>query len=436
MSNKTDESYISFVYDNPQDIGSYDFVPVIELSDDDKKRDKLNDTDFHCDSIYNRLVFHNLSPTGELIETAIPILEYQIPNFIDYLVNNCPICKKKFENKSKNKAMESFKYNLNNYIDADKRNNTKNYVLLHRKEEIELTFDVKKGNRKANDDDGYVKAFISPARKGISIVGDDTFKTGYNKQIKIKISVKPDKTVAYDTELFDINFLAYDNYEDWFDIKGGAKDKIHCGQFGVISRNCICEDWSTISSVIPASNFIGWATDGIRNCYKLAVKQLKEVDYAPADSGYDIKSSNLFQIFKDNIGGTNNEGDKINDLNSEADKQRFRDAISYLKEALNDGAPILVGVDDQPGHPGNGDQTTDHFIVIVGMGKDENGCYFLFYDNATSSQSVGTSNDNKLYCDCVNYLLSGSGHSDNTYLTGSTYMEYTVTQIRKSKKNK
>lgn len=79
--------------------------------------------------------------------------------------NSYPLCKNKFDNRSKNTSLDLFKNNLNNNLDKDNRNSTKDYILLHRKDEIELTFDVKKGNSKANDGDGYVKAFISPLKK-------------------------------------------------------------------------------------------------------------------------------------------------------------------------------------------------------------------------------------------------------------------------------
>ena len=67
--------------------------------------------------------------------------------------------------------------------------------------------------------------------------------------------------------------------------------------------------------------------------------------------------------------------------------------LSYLKYALSNGIPVIVGVDNKPGHPGNLDSTTDHFLVLVGMGTDSNGKYFQFYDNASglSNQGAGGS---------------------------------------------
>ena len=88
-----------------------------------------------------------------------------------------------------------------------------------------------------------------------------------------------------------------------------------------------------------------------------------------------------------------------------------------------------MGIDDAPGHTGNLDSTTDHFIVIVGMGTDSNGKYFQFYDNATGAISNGTSPLNKLYYNSSTGLISGTSQAV-PYSTGLTY---TITMIRKSK---
>jgi hypothetical protein len=44
-------------------------------------------------------------------------------------------------------------------------------------------------------------------------------------------------------------------------------------------------------------------------------------------------------------------------------------AISYIIGALQAGIPVVVGVDCRPGTSlGSNDNTTDHFVTIVGMG--------------------------------------------------------------------
>ena len=104
-------------------------------------------------------------------------------------------------------------------------------------------------------------------------------------------------------------------------------------------------------------------------------------------------------------------------------------ALNYLYYALQYNIPVVVGVKNGTGNPGGPlhDQSTNHFVIIVGMGNDSNGNYFRFYDNSTSFASKGTSPLNKLYYNSTTGLISGS--SQSSYCAGT----YTVTQVRKSK---
>ncbi len=92
----------------------------------------------------------------------------------------------------------------------------------------------------------------------------------------------------------------------------------------------------------------------------------------------------------------------------------------------------MVGVDDGP-ELINDDMTTEHFVVIVGMGSDTSGNFFLFYDNAVANNAIGTSTKNKLYCKCNDFKLEGIGDTANSYIQGSSKQKYTVTQIRETK---
>lgn len=88
----------------------------------------------------------------------------------------------------------------------------------------------------------------------------------------------------------------------------------------------------------------------------------------------------------------------------------------------------MVGVEHSSGRS-SADKVTDHYVTIVGTGSDAKGKYFSFYDNATGDIKVGTSSENKIYCDCENSSLIGTGA--NSYAT-SGYGQYIVTQIRVS----
>lgn len=171
------------------------------------------------------------------------------------------------------------------------------------------------------------------------------------------------------------------------------------------------QNWPTIPSIIPVGNFIGWGYPGIkRNCMDYAKAQI-------AIKGFQISNygapGQTYQIYREQTG--------VNQSNLIA-------GLSYLKYALSNNIPVIVGVHDAPGHPGNADQTTDHFIVIVGMGSDNSGKYFTFYDNASGSASLGANPNNKLYYNQATGIISGT--SATPYANGLIYI---LTQIRKSK---
>ena len=171
------------------------------------------------------------------------------------------------------------------------------------------------------------------------------------------------------------------------------------------------QSWPTISNVISINDFVGWGYPGVkRNCMDYAKAQIGKKGYQISNYG---AVGQTFQIYREQTG--------VNNSN-------LVSGLSYLKYALSNGIPVIVGINDAPGHPGNADQSTDHFIVIVGMGSDNNGNYFTFYDNASGSSSLGASPSNKLYYNSTTGTISGT--SATPYASGLTY---TITQIRKSK---
>ena len=178
--------------------------------------------------------------------------------------------------------------------------------------------------------------------------------------------------------------------------------------------------WPTISNVIPVSDFVGWGTTGIRrNCMDYAKAQIAKKGYKISNY-YDVDSQGnkqTFQIY------TEQNGVNLTDLYK---------GVSYLKYALSNGIPVVVGIDDQSTQSPNLDQSTDHFVVIVGMGTDSNGRYFRFYDNASSDASQGAHSENKLYYKPAQKIFTGKtqcgGYRDN-----DTEYDYIMTMIRKSK---
>jgi hypothetical protein len=208
--------------------------------------------------------------------------------------------------------------------------------------------------------------------------------------------------VANNRTNFDTNQAEVDNYQT------GGYDNTTYTPF-----NPQTSPWPNIPAVIPQNKFVGWGAQGVRrNCMDYAKAQIAKV-------GYQISSyystGQTFQIYTTQNG-----------VNNTALSQ----GLSYLKYALSNGIPVIVGVDDAPGHPGNIDNSTDHFIVIVGMGTDSNGKYFQFYDNASGNASQGASSLNKLYYNSATGIISGNSQTD--YANGQP-LPYTITMIRKSK---
>lgn len=102
---------------------------------------------------------------------------------------------------------------------------------------------------------------------------------------------------------------------------------------------------------------------------------------------------------------------------------------AYIDEQLEEGYPVLVGV-DHTYQTGYNEGTTDHFIVIVGRGCDKGEVWYLFYEVGTRQYTLGRSDANKLILN-----PDGSLHGEAPYKTRSgDKRKYVVTQIRKNKK--
>ena len=148
------------------------------------------------------------------------------------------------------------------------------------------------------------------------------------------------------------------------------------------------DPWPTINTVIPEGKFVKYR-DGI-NCFVLAQEQI-------AILGYEISEYNT-------LGSTYKVNTSAGVSITEAKK-----AIGYIKRSLEVGVPVIVAIDYQDGHPGNPDGKADHFVVIVGMGIDNDGKkFFRFFDSGTTSTWNGTSIANKLYFDQTTGLISGA----------------------------
>ncbi len=109
---------------------------------------------------------------------------------------------------------------------------------------------------------------------------------------------------------------------------------------------------------------------------------------------------------------------------------REQEGLDYLNWQLDNGHPVIVGLDDNHRRTRyNYDHTSEHFVVITGRLIDKEGVYYRFFEVAAHSnkyekQNIGVSKDNKLRLNNNKLLIRKKGpHSSHTY---------TVVQIRKN----
>ena len=178
--------------------------------------------------------------------------------------------------------------------------------------------------------------------------------------------------------------------------------------------------WRYIAPVIPKNKFIGWGNspfyqnfinkNGIQpQCADYAREQLRVVGVL-VGGGSD--PTNMY-VYSEKKG---------------ANKVVLDKAIKYIKSELESGRPVFIGVDDAPNQKIN-EGTTDHFLVIVGMGNDKIGNYFQVYDNASGDVQDGTNSSNKLYHDEKKNIVEGKTNTSYSRRVNP----YKLSQVRKNK---
>lgn len=315
---------------------------------------------------------------------------------------------------------------LSRYIDEDKRT-----FICPRIEtpsrKIRIPFTVTPGCNQSFDEDGVIEARLSVPNTQARIASKTTWSSSIGDNIIIDIDILDKKILD-----FSLDFYAKDDTDS--ELNSGELSNTHCGQAQIKFNYSVVTDWDTIAPVIPKDKFIGWEYPGVEEeCIYYALEQLRQVKRW-------VKSERWNKIWK----GTPEINDYIFQIYLESDvagmkkgiqKDQFGPAVEYLKSALKANTPVLVGVDDDS-KVVNDDLTTEHFIVVVGMGKDAEGEFFLFYDNAVQYKNIdiGTSGDNKLYCKASQYLIEGVGDLRNNYIQNVTAKKrYRVAQIRETK---
>jgi hypothetical protein len=193
----------------------------------------------------------------------------------------------------------------------------------------------------------------------------------------------------------------------------------------------LCDDWGNVPVFIPQADFIGYKSTDPSGCFRRSREQLNKAGYDLVSPGWATQNigAGIYQIYL---------ASDVGKMKSGYQQAQFEAGVKYLKTAISVKIPVMVGVELYAGSS-SGDKVTDHYLTIVGMGSDDTGKFFYYYDNATSWATIGASDKNRLYCDCENFSLIGGGDDGNRYLNPEvnkviTYRKYTVTQIRESKK--
>ena len=136
---------------------------------------------------------------------------------------------------------------------------------------------------------------------------------------------------------------------------------------------------------------------------------------------YKCDHGNSAEVFQLGIG----DEDKNFVYYGDNPSENYQNAVDCIDRHLDSGKPIIVGVDYGTGSP-NTDNTTDHFVVIVGRGYDkEKGMYYYtFMETATDNSAIGCNEkNNRFYYDPQDLSLVCT--TDSMYPDGMR-----VTQVR------
>ncbi len=105
-----------------------------------------------------------------------------------------------------------------------------------------------------------------------------------------------------------------------------------------------------------------------------------------------------------------------------------KEGVEYIDTELKKGNPVLVGLDHTLNYRHNGklinDHTTDHYVIIVGRGCENDKVFYRFYEVGTSWAHYGQHSSNKLFLG-DDFSLKGTPASNKE-------KKYTVSQVRKN----
>jgi len=302
---------------------------------------------------------------------------------------------------------------LSKHLDSNKRTFTLQ-ALTTSKKKIKLKFKVKKGAEIKGwfdqDNDGYIEPQLSISDEKAKITSEKKLFKKFGDYLEVELEMEASEA----TEFF-LDFYANDN-NDTFD---GEFENVHCGRVKIIKKvACLCQadDWAELSPLVAEANKVQYGSnltwEESPECYHYALEELKRLGYWITTERWNKKwdgtkelSEGIFQLYV---------AEAVAGMKKGAQEGMFKDALIYLKEAMKNSTPVMVGLDYHSGYA-NDDLTTDHFGAITGCGRDgDNNLYFYVTDNAFADQ--------KYYCDCEKFEIRSA---DNGRV---------ISQVRKSKK--
>jgi hypothetical protein len=163
----------------------------------------------------------------------------------------------------------------------------------------------------------------------------------------------------------------------------------------------------TINDVLKGQSLVPYAN----NCHTAANQQCINAGVRPGGP-YD-QVNTMVDNSLPNKGGFGNENLTTN---TQAAKMMITNNLSNKK-------PVLTGVYYGGNNPGNRNEMTDHFVVIVGQGSDRNGNYYTYYDNYGKEGSNTVLN--KLYVKKNGHITGIRKH----FINDKEYQFY-VTEVR------
>lgn len=102
-------------------------------------------------------------------------------------------------------------------------------------------------------------------------------------------------------------------------------------------------------------------------------------------------------------------------------------ATAYIRSEINAGRPVIIGVDDTlRTDVSNGHKGTDHFVVVVGYGiDDQKGQYFQYLEVGTAHYDKAISEENRLF-------LGAGDLWQRKGAMGGKGRTYTITEVRRN----